>query len=83
MHRFLREESHVFVDCVVGDVRVGGIIECDENIEEHDHDEECENIVEDYAEWGCEGIEAGEIWRLHDGVGHSLQDEECGLNITR
>ncbi len=34
MHGFLGEEGHVFVDGVVGDVGVGGVVEGDEDVEE-------------------------------------------------
>lgn len=34
LHRLLREEGHVFVDGVVGDVGVGAVVEGDEDVEE-------------------------------------------------
>ena len=34
LERLLREEGHVFVDGVVGDVGVGGVVERDEDVEE-------------------------------------------------
>lgn len=34
MQRFLREEGHVLVDCVAGDVFVGAVVERDEDVEE-------------------------------------------------
>lgn len=65
MHGFLGEESHVFVDSVGGDVFVGGIVEGDEDVEEDDHDEEGEDVVEDYSEGGGEIVEAAEVWGAH------------------
>lgn len=34
LHGFVGEESHVFIDGVVGDVGVGAVIEGDEDVEE-------------------------------------------------
>lgn len=35
LHGFLREESHVFVDCIVGDVGICGVEEGNEDVKEN------------------------------------------------
>ena len=34
MQRFLREESHVLVDCVAGDIFIGAVVEGNEDVKE-------------------------------------------------
>ncbi len=49
MQGFLREEGHVFVDGVVGDVGVGGVVESNEDVEE---------------DWGELAVDTGSLARL-------------------
>lgn len=83
LHCFLTVESHVFVDCIFGDVFVRGVVEGDEDVEQDDHDKESEDVVKDYAEGRGEVIEIGEVGGLHYCVCHCLDDECCGLGIVR
>ena len=82
MDGFLGEEGHVFVNGVVGDVLVGGVVEGDEDVEEDDHDDEGEDVVEDDAEGRGEVLKSVEVGGLHDGLEHGLHDEVCDAGVV-
>lgn len=47
LHSLLGEEGEVLVNCVFGDVFIGGIVEGDEDVEKDDGDDEVVDVVED------------------------------------
>ena len=50
LHGFLREERHVFVDGVFGDVFVGRVVQRDQDVEQDYHDDKGEDVVENNSE---------------------------------
>ncbi|TLS26982.1 hypothetical protein PpBr36_04011 [Pyricularia pennisetigena] len=75
LHRLLRKQRQELVVCIFVNVLVGRVVQRNENVEQDDHDDEGEEVVEYDAERVAKLFKAAKVGALHERVGHGLDDE--------